>query len=194
MIAKFTTGADRGRLGFPQAVAREFAFLESTFGFRQVKESTTLVRYESDRLFLNVFHGRGSYEIGLELGRLSRPEVHYRLPLMVSALAPSYAGRKEFQASSRDGVERCVTELARTLKRYCRAVLRGDAEALRKVEKAARVQSERVTLQAQFGAIIDLADQAWETKDFPRAKELYEKAEKALDTTRKRRLEYLSEK
>lgn len=192
MITTFTTGAERSRLGFAEAVARWFSFLESTFGFHQVKQDATFVRYESDVLFLNVFHGRGSYEIGVELGKLEKPEVHYRLPVLVAALAPGYTGSTVFQASSRSSVERCVAEVARTLEAYCGAALRGDAETFRVVEQEARAESERVTLQAQFGAIIDRADQAWDTKDLGRARELYRRAEAALDATRRRRLHYLT--
>jgi hypothetical protein len=191
MIVKFTEGPDRHRLGFAEAVGREFAFLEATFGFHKVKHSATFVRYESERLFLNVFHGRGSYEIGVELGRLSNPEVHYRLASLVAGLAPGHRGPTVFQASSRQGVEGSVTEVALILRVHCAAALAGDAEALRLVEQAAKGESERATLSAQFGAILDRADQAWEAKDLRLAASLYEQARPALDETRSRRLDYL---
>lgn len=191
MIAKFTTGAERHRLGFAEAVIGEFAFLESTFGFHQVEQGPTFVRYESDRLFLNVFHGRGSYEIGVELGRLSNPESYYRLPSLVAGLAPTYTGRTVFQASSRRAVNLCVAETARILREHCGAALAGEASALQTVEREAVAASERVTLQARFGAIVDRADRAWESKDLSLTMELYQRAEPALNDTRRRRLDYL---
>jgi hypothetical protein len=149
------------------------------------------VRYESDRFFFNVFHGRGSYEIGVELGSLSKPEVHYRLPSIVAGLAPSHIGRTVFQASSRQAVASSVAEVARILRVHCGAALAGDAKALRLVQQADKAESERVTLKAQFGAIIARADQAWEIKDLPLATRLYQKAQPALDEARSRRLQDL---
>jgi hypothetical protein len=34
------------------------------FGLRPVEEKVTLVRYESAGVFLNVYHGRASFELG----------------------------------------------------------------------------------------------------------------------------------
>ena len=194
MIARFTEGPDRWRLRFAEAVVREFAFLESELGFRRTKEETTFVRYESDRLFLNVFHGRGSFEIGVELGRLAEPTTHYRLPILVAALAPEYEGRTVFQASSQEAVQNCVAEAARLLREKCGAALAGHAEALRLAEQESQAEGERLTLRYQFGATIARADEAWESKDLARAKVLYETAECALDDTRSRRLRYLLRK
>ena len=190
MIATFTGGSDRRRLKFAETVVREFGFVKA-YGFRQVRGSATFVRYESDRLFLNVFHGRGSYEIGIELGRLSSPELHYRLPVLVAALVREPIGQTVFQASNLHAVKKCVVEVARILKEFCGAALAGDSEAFRLIEKAAEAESERVTLHAQFSAIIDRADQAWEAKELDLATSLYQKAQPALDEARSRRLEYL---
>ncbi len=191
MIARFSEGRNRDQLGFAEAVMREFVFLEASYGFRRIKEVTTYVRYESEFLFLNVFHGRGSYEIGVELGRLSDPAVHYRLPSLIVGLAPGYSGRTVFQASERRAVENCVAQVAHALRTHCGAALSGDAEALRLVEKVATAESERETLQAQFGAIIERADQAWEAKNLRLATDLYQQADPALNGTRGRRLKYL---
>jgi len=52
-------GVDRERLRFVEAVRAGFGFLEQ-LGFEVVLELSTLVRYESDLVFVVVFHGRGS--------------------------------------------------------------------------------------------------------------------------------------
>lgn len=61
-------GSGRSELGFVQAVRSSFAFLEKV-GLQVVREESTLVRFESCNRFVNVFHGRGSYELGVDFGR-----------------------------------------------------------------------------------------------------------------------------
>jgi hypothetical protein len=58
---------------FKDAVLSNFEFLH-TYGLKPVEEDVTFVRYESDAAFVNVYHGRGSFEIGVEIGRLDRAE------------------------------------------------------------------------------------------------------------------------
>lgn len=194
MIAGFTQGPGRAKLRFAEAVRREFEFLERIFGFRCTEESPTFVRYESDYVFVNVFHGRGSFEIGIELGIRSQPTIHFRLPEILAGLAPGYTGERMFQASTAPAVAKCVARLARIVDDHCSAALAGDRFALRAVENAAGVESERVTLQYQYGAIIDRADHAWEAGEREKAALLYASAERALDETRRRRLSYMRAK
>ena len=45
-------------LGFADAVASAFEFLIKDLSFVCVKHEVTLVRYESNTVFVNVYHGR----------------------------------------------------------------------------------------------------------------------------------------
>jgi hypothetical protein len=71
MLHKFEPGKDRWKLGFKEAVLKNFAFLVSN-GFKAVRQDVTFVRYESQVAFVNIYHGRGSFEVGVEIGRLDR--------------------------------------------------------------------------------------------------------------------------
>jgi len=84
-------GKDRWQLGFQDSVLSSFDFL-STYGLRPVEESATFVRYESSSVFVNVYHGRASFEIGVEIGRRDRPE-KYGLDYIVS-----WAGKRAWEA------------------------------------------------------------------------------------------------
>ena len=66
-------GPERAQFGFKDAVLSSFKFL-GDFGLRRVEEKLTLVRYESSEVLLNVYHGRASYELGVEIGRLKEPD------------------------------------------------------------------------------------------------------------------------
>ena len=61
---------DRSQLKFSQTVLSEFIFLTEEYNFSCVHHEDTLVRYESDKVFVSVFHGRASYEVGLQIGLL----------------------------------------------------------------------------------------------------------------------------
>ena len=84
-------GKDREQLGFKDAVLSNFEFLH-TYGLKPVKQEVTFVRYESDAVFTNVYHGGASFEIGVEIGRLDRPE-KYGLGYLVS-----FAGKEAWEA------------------------------------------------------------------------------------------------
>lgn len=129
MIVTFQPGPDRWRLGFKPAVLAAFGFLEE-MGFRVVRAEDTFVRYESSTVFLNVYHGRGSYGLGVELGWLAdqRP---FELGL-ASALA---TGRPELEvmgggtAFARPLVEKLVREMALNTRKYSLPLLTGNASA-----------------------------------------------------------------
>jgi len=54
--------ADRSLLRFAEEVKARFVFLE-TLGFRCVRSEAILVRFESSKLAISVYHDRQSYEI-----------------------------------------------------------------------------------------------------------------------------------
>ena len=59
----------RSDLAFAISAQDKFGFLVVDFGLRLIEAGDTWVRYESDRRFVNVDHGRLSYEVGVEVGR-----------------------------------------------------------------------------------------------------------------------------
>jgi hypothetical protein len=74
--------AEWSRLGFAEAVLANFEFLRS-YELRRVENDSTFVRFESEAVFVNVYHGRASFEIGVEVGLKSRSE-KYGLDYIVS--------------------------------------------------------------------------------------------------------------
>ena len=57
---------DRSALRFDAEVKERFSFL-GDLGFHCVRAESTFVRFESQSASLNVYHGRQSFEIGLEI-------------------------------------------------------------------------------------------------------------------------------
>ena len=103
-------GGGTGRLGFTGIVLEAFTFLER-FGFVPVVRESTLVRFESQSVFVNVYHGRSSYHVGLELGRRDRDELFSAYELL-TAVAPDALDRSRCQAVDKEVLERCVRALS----------------------------------------------------------------------------------
>ena len=73
---KFQDDRDSRRiqLGFTSEVLSMFHFLIQDYGFKCVETDVTFVRYESESIFVNIYHGRRSYELGVEIGKLEKDE------------------------------------------------------------------------------------------------------------------------
>lgn len=183
------SGGGAGRLGFADLVLRAFGFLLQ-LGFVVARREGTLVRFEKDNVFVNVYHGRSSYQVGLELGRIHEGDT-YSLHELLSATSPADIEQARCQTTDPEILGRCLSSIATTIEQRCGFLLKGDACAFEKLDAAVAPGRRAVTLQAQFGAIIGRADKAWESKDFSEAAALYERSEPGLDETRMRRLEYL---
>jgi hypothetical protein len=134
---------ERARLGFRDAVLSSFKFL-NTVGLRPVQEEMTFIRYESPEVFVNVHHGRASFELCVEIGRLREPRSKLTLYDIVAwAGAEKAEGLGEhvaFQVSSREGVQEFVPKLAELVKKHAAPFLRGDDAAF---DSALEIQSER---------------------------------------------------
>jgi len=179
----------RGRLGFIELALSAFAFL-LRIGFEVVRREPTRLVFESPVVFVNVYHGRSSYQVGLEIGCREAGD-KYSLHELLAAVAPSEVDRARCQTSDPEVLERCLSTIADIVERTCGSLLSGNADAFEELRAAVAPRRKAITLEAQFGAIVDRADQAWAAKDLGRAEELYQRAEPALDETRRRRLKYL---
>jgi hypothetical protein len=60
----FEPEKDRWKLGFKEAVLASFDYLRS-YGLQCVQADVTYVRHDSTKVFVNVYHGRGSYEMNV---------------------------------------------------------------------------------------------------------------------------------
>lgn len=182
----------RARLGFEQAVRSRFEFLETHYGMRVVQSEPTLVRYESEALFVNVYHGRSSYELAFEVGRKSnddelerpfRPDDFIRLSDPEQAKALRY-----FAATTFEEVERGVERLA--------ADFRGKAErAFTNADLFETMKRARLAAASEYADDVHerqtrpKAEAAFRRGDFAKAARLYESFESRLAPSERRKLE-----
>jgi hypothetical protein len=180
---------ERDRAGFVGSAVEAFGFL-GAYGFHLADQSLTHLRYESPSSFLTVYHGRSSYQVGLELGLLDRDE-KFSLHELLSVFAPGEVELARFQTREPNALAEHLSRLAGVVAGSLEPLLQGDPSAFERLRSQVAVSRTAVTLRAQYGAVIDRADEAWEAKDMDLAESLYEKSRPALDGSRIRRLEYL---
>jgi hypothetical protein len=185
--------AMRSELGFVDSVRAAFRFLVEDYGFRLARsEDPTFVRYESDTMFLNVYHGRRSYELNVEVGFIADPfQRAYRLADVLGAILGSdHKGRTYFQASGREAVFRCVQGMAELVSQHYGAVLRGDARALGRIAAHTSETSRGHTRAVVQRPVREAAERAWHAKNYVKVEELYKSIRDSLTVVERRRLEY----
>jgi len=195
---KTDSGPDRERLRFEETVLASFDFLGS-YGLKPKKKEPTFVRYESKKVFLNVYHGRSSFEIGLELGRRDRPE-RYGLGYIIASAgkaaweAEGFGHGTMFQVSSREGVQQLVPKVAGLLKKYGEPFLRGDPEFYDELAKANERASSEYTRRQLVERTRKDADTAWAGKQYARVVDLYQPLREDLTEIETKRLAYAEKK
>lgn len=185
-------GENRGRLGFVGSALRAFSFLGG-MGFVVVRQEPTLLRLVHGDIFVNLYQTRGSYTVGLELGTISKGEI-FSLHEVLKVFSPADARLARLQPMERQALVECLTAIANVLAKSCHGLLAGEPSAFARLSSEVRPRRKAGLLRAQFGAVMNRADRAWEQKDLLKAMALYGEAEEALDATRRRRLTYLRSK
>jgi hypothetical protein len=184
---------ERAKLGFKDAVLSSFKFLTG-FGFRPVKEKTTFVRYESPAAFVNVYHGRASFELGVVVGRLTEPNEKVTLYDMVARAGAEktegFGQHVMFQVSSREGVEEFVRKLARLVERYGSLFLKADANAYRAVQEIRSHAAGEYEKQVHLRDLRRKAEAAWHAKDYRQVVELYGPVREELTEVEAKKLAY----
>ena len=191
----FTTnpGPERWRLQFPQAVKSHFHFLEQ-FGFRIAHEDATLVRFCSDAVVVTVYHGRASYEIGIEFARINTPGEKYGL--YEGLLLAQRAGKiKEvpkidFQTSTQDGIEMAVKKIASLVEAYAVSLLEGDPLTYSQLQVQRTREAAAYTKDVLDQAVRRRVDDAWEDKDYETVVRLYEQIQGRLSPSEFMKFEF----
>lgn len=188
--------ATRGRrsaLGFAACVGKHFAVLEEQ-GFLRVRNLPTLVRYESRSLFINIYHGRSSYEIGAELGRLGKVEDE-RQPYPMSALlgaagSPAAKSYRDYATHTAEGVNDGVAKLADMFHRYVNRKLLQSTDLFRLLEKQREAWGEDFAREVSLTQARRKLEAAWRAKDYARVVEVLEPLRASLSVVELKKLAY----
>ena len=184
---------NRAELRFVEEAQTAFHFLVQELGFRLVKcEPPTFVRYESNELFLNVYHGRLSYEIDVEIGRILDPyqRRYWIADVLGAILSWEDKSRTYFQASNQKALRGCIQVIADLVATHDLPMLAGDLGVLDRVAAYASEKNAAYTRQLVEQPVRDAAHKAWRAKDYVRVRELYGSIRDSLTPVERKRLEY----
>ena len=134
----------------PQLAPLYFDFVESSYGFRRVLSTETTVRWETDRVFVQIqYDATRSFEVGLEIGQITIAALRlvppYSLREMVGVGGVAFADRPFFQASTEERLKAALEKIARLLLQHGNKLLADDAEAFKSI---ARQREEDCALYA----------------------------------------------
>lgn len=181
---------DRSALRFPEEVKSRFLFLESR-DFALVRSEATIVRYESPLFGINIFFGRRSYEIGLEIASVLRPNEAYSISELLQLFDPSKgASYRNYATHSKEGVAEGVHQLADRLRQCIAAGMFDDKELF------SRLQSQRSYLKRKYWLERDLeqaridSESAWVKKDYEKVVEILSSLQEHLTPSELKKLEY----
>lgn len=175
---------------FTSDVKSAFSFLVEKKGYSVDTDENGVVTFSSDCLAVRVFREPGSYMIYVEVQRNDTREA-YLLHEILHALAPEHESQSQCSGADKKKAKRCLKQLSQLCEQHLQDVLAMDESTLAKVASSARSFRTKCTLDAQYGATKDRANEAWERKDWEKARELYEKAKPGLSIVEERRLDFL---
>lgn len=184
----------RAKLRFKDAVLSSFKFLVE-LGLHPINERITFVRYESAEVFVNVYHGRASFELGVEIGRSKEPEEEkltiYDIVAWAGAEKAEGFGRHVmFQVSSPEGVREFVPKIARLVQKYAIPFIKGDATAYREALEARTRAAAEYVKQVNVRQVRSKAEAAWSGKDYAQVAELYGRMRDRLSEVESKKLAY----
>lgn len=190
--------AGRTHLGFAEEVQNAFGFLVRELNYRCVAREPTFVRYESDQVFVNVYHGRASYELGVEIGRLDSPgeaQHGYTLAELMRLVDPeSEAGYRYVTARTAGLVEQGVAHLSELFRRYAGAALQGEADTFAQLHEQRRRWNHEYANEVMLSQVRPQAEEAFRRKDYAEALKLFESIREGLTPSELKKLEYARKK
>jgi hypothetical protein len=183
---------DRSQLRFVEAVEDAFGFLRFR-GFAPVRREATLVRFESDRVFVNVYHGRRSYEMNVEVGRLGRGDDDrpYHLEALIRIRDAEAGARFRVPAVRTAALVRdAARELAALLQEHGDAVLGGDDATFARLDRERARWAHAYALEVRLSQVVPQADEAFRSGDYARAAQLLESVKEGLTDVQLKKLRY----
>lgn len=188
-------GQERYKLGFKEEVLNQFDFLTKEYEFQCIKEEVTLVRYESQKVFINIYHGRASYELGFEIGlqpsSLGINECKFTLTEIIElAGVQNSIGNIYFQVNTEEGIKKYIPIIAELVKKYAQNALLGDMSTFVSLESIQKQISDKYLKEMELNRIRPKAKEAWHNKRYIEFIELYEHIQNDISPSEVKKLEY----
>jgi hypothetical protein len=173
------------RLTFAKTAMMAFAFLVD-LGFSVVDSSPTIVKYKKGDMEVDVYHGRSSFELGFGI---SKNGVRYALSELMRLIDANVANQyRNYVATTQNGVNEGLIELATTVKQFCISVLQGTPECFTALESQRQSWNEEYALEVLERQLLPRADEAFRLGHYQEAAELYERIKSRLSPSELKKL------
>jgi len=183
----------RSFLRFADEVRKEFAFLDSQ-NFRCVRTEATFVRFESSRCAINIYHGRQSYEIGLEVEFLQSNDCYSFSEIMRLGKCNPNEQYRKFCANNVDGVAIGVHELADRFRKRVDFEILYDKHSYSRLKELRKEWSKNYALKVELSQAREKSNEAWMKKDFYQFVEILTPLREHLSQLELRKFEYARKK
>jgi hypothetical protein len=179
----------RERLGFADAVRSAFAFVRK-YGFVELEAGPTIVKFGSRDVDLTVYHGRSSYEIGVEIGWEGNSAPGFTLSEVIRLADESEGARyRNPAATTLEGVRDGVTSAAVLLSKHGDALLAGDLQSFSRLQEQRKRWGESYALDVLAGQLRPRAEAAFRQGRYAEAADIYERIRPRLSPAEVKKLE-----
>jgi hypothetical protein len=194
MTRRIEPGPEREAFNFVREVRSAFGFLHA-LSFATTVESATFVRYEAASVFVNVFHGRGSYELGVEIGH--RVDVDGQFvdekfglgDLVALSDAVEETDFRTYATTDPARLPEFLARLAEWTRYYGRAALTGEPAVFELLRAAGLDRSVATQDASRATQLRATADAAWRAREYARVIDSYNEMISELRTVELRQSE-----
>jgi len=183
----------RSFLRFADEVKREFAFLDS-HKFRCVRAEMTFVRFESPPCAINIYHGRRSYEIGLEVEFSQSNDTYSFSEIMRLGKCNQDEQYRRFTANSVNGIATGVHELADRFRKCVDIDILYDERSYFRLKELRKEWIENYALKVELLQARKKSNEAWKKTDFYQFVEVLTPLQEHLSQVESRKFEYARKK
>jgi hypothetical protein len=158
-------------------------------GFRCVRSEATFVRFESRAVSINVYHGRQSYEIGLEIEFASAREA-YSFSELLRLVDPEQAERyRNYATHTVQGVAEGVGQLADLFHRCIDAGILDDSQLVPHLKLQREELSRNYAFKTQLQQARRISEAAWRKRNYADVVKALKPFRAALTPSEVRKLE-----
>lgn len=183
--------ADHEKSDFFRDAIIVFSFLEA-LGLRAKARSDTLLEYVGDRVSAFIYHGRQSYELGFEI---VYDNTRYSISELIRVCNES-AGEKYRNpvAKTPDEVRRGLVKLRDLAVKYATNPINGDLDILLQLDAQRTRWAQDLESKTRVSSIRPRADEAFRSKKYAEAAELYEQIRESLTPSQSRKADMARER
>jgi hypothetical protein len=180
---------DRALLRFADEVKSRFTFLE-TLGFRCVRSEATLVRFESSKLAITVYHEELSYEISSAIESVRGSDAYSFSEVLCLVNGERMDQYRDYVAHTVEGVVEGVRQLAELFRKCVDAGILNDSELFSRLKLQRGEWAKNYVLETQLKQAHKESESAWAEKDFERVVQTLAPLQEHLNPSDLKKLEY----